>query len=298
MWRASFETCTDSQANMNKRPTLREQIDACRPDSDDLHLPQHAADLAELAEGVRTSAELRTRWEQSQQDDRLIRGAMHDVTIPVGLEQRLLAAVAQASAAPLAAAVAEANDTRPPEQPAVTVAAAERAKDQPSLRTTRRSFPRIAIALCGVAALMLLAISGRQFWKQDSQPVNKNELAARVESWLQTSYDPGMQWQRTSAPLDGFPQDKVLGQIARWSKLRSPEEPNIVAYDLTIGGNQARLLVVSTSQQYPVAALPWTPIGVSGGMTVGAWQKGDVLYVLAVRDDSRLHQFVRPQTIG
>ena len=43
---------------MNQRPTIREQMDACRPDSDDLHLPEHAADLAELQASLREGGEV------------------------------------------------------------------------------------------------------------------------------------------------------------------------------------------------------------------------------------------------
>ena len=78
---------------MNQRPTIREQMDACRPDSDDLHLPEHAADLAELQVGLRESAEVRCELDRIQQSDRIIRSATHDVSLPAGLEAKLLAAV-------------------------------------------------------------------------------------------------------------------------------------------------------------------------------------------------------------
>jgi len=279
--------------SMNQRPTLREQIDACRPDSDDLHLPQHAADLAELAEGVRTSAAVRTQWELSQQDDRLIRGAMHDLAIPAGLEQRLLAAVAAAN--PVAVAIAEATDATPPKEPAAAVASPGRAQDLPAKRPARRIF----VVACGIAVIALLGVTIAQFWRHEPLQISKDQLASRVETWLDATYKPDVQWQsKTTMPQAGVPKNWVRATVERWCTVPGGSESSVIAYELTSGGNRARLLVITTSHEYPVAATPFSQVGgVSGGMTVGAWQRGNVLYIIATRD-GRLADFISQQPIG
>lgn len=289
---------------MNKRPTLREQIDACRPDSDDLHLPEHAADLAELAEGIRNSADVRAQWNRTQHDDRLIRSAMHEVSLPAGLEQRLLAALLSSKPAPLSDAVDRASSDTAPERPAATVSSPEKgqgAARQHSPLPSRRLFAKVAGTFAAAAAVALVTAAGIFFWPQEPQDVTKDQLANQVQDWLQTSYQPGVQWQQANATIQAsFPQNWVQGKIARWGRLPSETEPKVVVYELTSGGNQARLFAITTTRQFPVGSLPYTRLNVSGGMSVGAWQKGDTLYVLAVREgsDSRLDHFLKPRTIG
>jgi hypothetical protein len=69
-----------------------------------------------------------------------------------------------------------------------------------------------------------------------------------------------------------------------------------VAYDLTPPGRQrAILFVIRTQDNYHVGPLAYTKLPVTGGKAVGAWQKGNLLYVLAVveGDGQRLSNFVR-----
>ena len=85
------------------KPTLREQLDAVRPDSEDLH----NIDLQEAARAVEESSEWRDLLSRQQSFDRDVAAAIQDVEVPGGLQSRLLdslAAVREGQAADVAPA--------------------------------------------------------------------------------------------------------------------------------------------------------------------------------------------------
>lgn len=275
---------------MNQRPTLREQIDACRPDSHDPHMPEHAAELAEFAAGLRESGEIRSQWERSQHNDRILRGAMQDVSLPTGLEARLLAAVQSSSVTPLAGVERAVREESTVSENSVVPA-------RPA--TSRRWFLQVAGALGGTAALVLAAVLVFQSGQKVEQPITKDQLAAQVEAWLGT-VDLKALPAATKASQRAFPNEIVLGSVKRAGTF-STDEGEITAYDVELGSNHATLLVIPTSQVYPVGSFPLTNLsGVSGGWQVRAWQSGGSLYVIAVRSnsDARLDHFIRPQAVG
>lgn len=270
---------------MNERPTLREQMDACRPDSDDLHLPEHAADLAELQAGLRESAEVRTQWERSQQDSRTIRSAMQDVSLPAGLEARLLAAVQAARSVPLACVEEVVRDEVPPGDHLATPSPA---------KANRRWFIRVASGL--VAACVLVGVVAFQNWPQKEQQVSKDQLVSQVDEWLRAVDGSTMVAPTRVIP----PPGGVLGRVSGSSSIAT-SHGKIAAYSVTLRGSNATLLVIPTSQQYPVDSMPFTNVtGVSGGRLVGAWQKDGVLYVIAIPSNSGAHldDFVRKPQVG
>jgi len=86
---------------MNARSAL-ERLDAVRPGSDDLSLPEMAGLGDALANDPALAAEHRRR----QSWDRAVIASMHDVPVPAGAKERLLARLS-------AAAVAEPVETKP-----------------------------------------------------------------------------------------------------------------------------------------------------------------------------------------
>ena len=224
---------------MNQRPTIRQQMDACRPDSDDLHLPEHAADLAELQAGLRERSEVRSQWERSQHDGRIIRGAMHDVSLPAGLEARLLAAVQAAQAQPLAG-VKQAVQVETPagDHPVVSTPA----------KSNRRLFIRVTAGL--IAASVLVGVFAFQNWTQKEHQVSKDQLASQVDEWLRT-VDVRTMVKPTKAMR---PPGGVLGTVAGSSSIAS-SQGKVTAYSVSLRGSNATLLVIPTSQQYPVNAM-------------------------------------------
>src|SRR5688572_16217343 len=75
---------------MNANQPFREQIDACRPGSDDLSLPA----LVGLAAAVDRDRGVAEELSRSQRFDRAVSTAMHDLPLPAGLLERLEARLA------------------------------------------------------------------------------------------------------------------------------------------------------------------------------------------------------------
>jgi len=273
---------------MSQRPTIREQIDACRPDSDDLHLPEHAADLAELHGSLRESPEVRGDCERIQRNDRIIRSAMQDVSLPAGLEAKLLAAVQAAQTVPLTGVERAIQEEPSAEDKSVTSIPANI-----PVKGNRRMF--IKVAGGAVAASLLVGVIAYLNWSPNEQPITKDELATQVEQWLRAVDVRAM--AKPTKPT-GLPTG-VLGTVAG-SSVISSSQGKITAYSVKLRGSSATLLMVATTKAYPVGSLPFTKIGVSGGWQVGAWQKGGVLYVIAVpeKSDAHLDQFAPQQPIG
>ena len=276
---------------MNQRPTIREQMDACRPDSDDLHLPDHAADLAALHGSLRDSAEVRGDCERIQRNDRIIRSAMQDVSLPAGLEAKLLAAVQAAQTVPLTGleqAVRAASTTT--ENPVAL----------PPASASRRWFLKVAAGVATTAALAVIGFMALQSFHRTEEPISTDQLASQAEEWLR-SVNPTTMEAISSAPSN-YPSDIVLGKVDRVGTV-SASHGRITAYLVKnpANGAIARLLVIPTTRVYPVGTLPLSNIpGVSGGWQVRAWQRGGVLYVIAVPAESNagLDQFIRQQPIG
>src|SRR5687767_10428691 len=123
---------------MSRFHQYREQIDACRAGSDDLALPA-LADLATAVEGDRALAEEVAR---SQRFDQTVAAAMHDLPVPDGLAERLLAKLSE-----------DGLDASGVEEAASDEAANEKvALASSQSRVTRR------VALAGVLATGLLAL--------------------------------------------------------------------------------------------------------------------------------------------
>jgi hypothetical protein len=86
---------------------LREAMDACRPRSDDLRLP----DLAPLAERLASDSASRRLFDRLQRLDRRISTTALDVSVPAGLAERILARVQIASGNSTAVASNELSTT-------------------------------------------------------------------------------------------------------------------------------------------------------------------------------------------
>ena len=71
--------------NSPHNPTLREQLDAMRPDTDDLRDP----DVQEAARAIVESEEWRSVFNRQQAFDREVSNAMQDVDVPNNLQARL-----------------------------------------------------------------------------------------------------------------------------------------------------------------------------------------------------------------
>ena len=258
---------------MNRIRHLREQIDACRPGSDDLALPA----LAELAAAVEQDRAVAAALARSQRFDQAMAAAMHDVSVPAGLAERLLAACERDKPAP-ASAVAEPAAGR---------------------RHSRRIW---MIAIGSTAAALLAAAAAWQF-ARPARVVSGEELSLAVVHWASDGQLLANQWkQPAQLPAAYRPPKGIKGTVNRWRSLPLAKggfaSQGAAMHFTPPGAPRAMLFVFSSRAKFSLPATPVeipTPSGFPGGKAV-AWQnpKSGLVYVLFVVEDrgQRLEHFL------
>lgn len=255
------------------RQRLRQRMDACRLGSDDLALPE----MAELATALASDAALAEEWESRQRSERLIAAAMQDLSVPPGLADRIL----------VAAGRERSGATEGVEQAVAAVAEPSADVELPAKRRlaiTRRQWSWIG----GVALVLLAAVAVRQVWLIPPTQVTEEQLVASAQSWFSAALEQRSgESEAGTAPLP-FPHSSVALPLRRWQKLPTKEEPSLIAFDLT--GLQMEgsvfLFAAKTNKQYDVKSTPYTELPATGGLEIGAWQRGGILYVLVVDQKS------------
>jgi len=262
---------------MNSNDRLREQIDACRPGSDDLGLPA----LSELADAARRDPAVAAELARSQQLDAQLRSAIRDVPVPAGLAERLLQA-AQHPDEPEANVCLPAN----PERRQWFVR-------RPNL--TRRHW---ILAGCSTALVGLIAFVSSQLL-EPLRTVTQEEIAS--ETLVARAHLSATAWQ----PIAKLPRNiridpAVIGTPHHWQIVRAANSAawsaGITAIDLTpqgAGRAKAFLFVVSSSAKFSVPTRPAAVarLSLSGGYTATAWQRlgSNLLFVLVVEEDRNQH---------
>lgn len=242
---------------MNEKP-LREALEACRPGSDDLSLPE----LADLARAAGESSVWRDALASVRQSDEAISRALQDVDIPAGLEHRLLAAVeAQADADASQTAL---TGTVSPAQPR---------------RVSRRTWLTLASAL---AAGVILAAWGVQQWRRAPVLAPEN-LGFEALAWSQNLTD---EWRETSEARGlNRPLDRQVRYAPRgWQSLDTNHDATAVAYDLTRPRGTAILFVLAPAAIPDDLNTSATRIPSTGGWGAAAWKSGAFVYVLLVEE--------------
>ena len=253
---------------MNRIDTLREQIDAVRPDSDDLSLPG----LAALAQAADTDRAVADELDRSQRFDRTVASALHDVPVPQDLLDRLLAKAAAAAPVP-------------------AVAAEPASLSQPHFRVTRRA----VLALVSLAAAALLAAGIGMYWPRPGRDVSQAELSEAALAWYdQIPVAEGWTAVADQARFRAQIPASVVRTPSRWRQLQTEHGPAVV-YDLAAPGRpRALLFAVRTPDEFAVAPVPFSVVTATRGKAIGAWQSGNMLYVLVIdRDRQRLEDHIR-----
>jgi hypothetical protein len=264
-------------------------LEAFRPGIDTLE----AEEWAPLREALAQDAQLRSRFESVQQGDRLLRTAMHEVPVPTGLAERLLASVAAAEEPPSA--------TEPTVilAPTLATSSANEVKGVPPRRMTRRTWGLIVGGALSVASIGLLAFLSWPRTNPDAGWMSREELAGHVQAWLT---DQGLATaQGWSTGLSGavatnYPVDPAVQvRPSRWKRIANPSGSPLVVYELAMRNGKTALLFVSPSERtVDVPRLPLTRWPLTGSRVAGAWQRSGMLYVLVVDEDGvSLEDFVR-----
>lgn len=248
---------------MTTNPSLRELIDACRPDQHDPQRAELAADLAPLARELENNADAAAALKRSERFDRNVRSALDDVPLPAGFADRLLAKCEAAVVTP-----------------------AQTTPEGPVRQTSPR---RLFLAQLSIAAsLLILALAAypaaKYVW-QARQPVTADELAQTAVTWFDDC-GPGAKWTPVDpAILAQYPLDPAL----RFRPLVYRRvNPTTVAYNLSHGGKRALVFVHLPSRPHPsLNKYPYGVLPASGGISLGGWQRGEVVYVIGVTGSDR-----------
>jgi hypothetical protein len=259
---------------------LREQLDACRPGSGDLALPE----LAELAAAVKQDRAVTAELDRSQRFDAAAKAALDDLPVPTGLLGRLLAAI-------------EANRPTPALPPAI-----------PSSKS-RWSSRRLLLAAGTAAVMLFVAITALWFVPRRPQIVANDEIGLAIADWWAADQGtPAAAWHQGNPSsarfaLPGAMSVKVSDRWRSFTATRPDWSGNAVAMHLNPPGEKrAMLFVVQSSARFQVPSTP-TAVTLSGfsGRRVKAmaWQipQTKMLYILVVEDGQRLEQFLKPRII-
>lgn len=259
---------------MSQSDKLREQIDACRAGSDDLALPE----LGELAQAAENDRAVAAELARSHEFDRAIMSAMHDVSVPAGLLDRLLAAT---TVTPASATTGAADNAVAP------------TKNQ---NITRRNW---LVAGSSLALVALVAWSASYVWLRPRPVVSQDELSVAVSGWLN---DLPETWN-TEVPVK-YQDPALLRKPLSWQTFRAPDGTGRTAWISAINltpptGPRAVLFVIPTRAQYRVPSGPDTTmrLSLSRGYTGTAWQRKSTnyLFVLVVESSGgqQLDQYLR-----
>ncbi|MCG8587108.1 MAG: hypothetical protein MI757_20580 [Pirellulales bacterium] len=248
-------------------------IEVLRTGHDDFADP----DLAHVAQAVQDDPSLAERLSRIERSDEQLAAAFHDVDVPAGLEDRLLAGLATNAESPTSADGHDALPSVERRAPSNRVVWAAVATVAASIVVAAWVIPRDAeVDLTKRDALLDQAIA---FFNNDTTTGGTAMADQLPPSNLAISDDVRHTDGATWRPIDDF-----LGTPA-------------VAYDL-VGprGEQATLYVTERRlQALEMVTLPSTKPDLStGGISATCWQNDDLLYVLVVAGEREQYgTFVR-----
>jgi hypothetical protein len=249
---------------------IREAIDACRPGSDDLAAPE----MQDVARQIDADPAARSLLEQTQREDKVIAQAFQQVGIPVGLEQRLLAALLAAE--PIDD-VARADVATAPVEEGVEAA-------PPGPRVWRRVF------IGAVAASLMLAV-GLAVWNRQP-PLGASRLAPLVLQWIKDveQFEEG-RWQ--AFQREDFPQLRWVPQ--RWASLPTELDEKAVVFDFPLrDGRRLLLFQFRSSRPVTLPPVPFQSLPATGRWSLGAWEENGVVFVAVSSDPQLLKNAFRP----
>jgi hypothetical protein len=272
---------------MNRQETT-EAMEGYRHDLDIVQ----QAESRQLADALRQDPLLRERYERIRGWDQVLGKALDSCAVPDGLCVRLLGALEQAEpVAPLS----EEMDTGA--QPCSTLKhVQDDAKRSPLLDrpvvSRRNGFRRglwLAASL-SAAALIFVSLWLNPFVSQTPQLTA--DFADEIIDWTQMVSRSGWNTDFSAPELRDTPFDpRVQARPHRWTWIETRYHARTVVYDLTLHRNEpAYLFCFVSSQSSLPSSPPVVPFSTTGGFSIGAWQQGDWVFVLAVRGSERRYR--------
>lgn len=266
---------------------IQQAIDACRPGCDDLQSPE----MDFLAEAVRSDPEARRQYERSQQFDAAVSWAFRDVPVPADLGERLRAVLEASS---------DQSPTASPELPSPPSAARDAREDlKPPRRwprgIRRRTWTVMAGSLAAAAALVGFLLVAQPFGA--AEPVADERLPGEIQVWTDAVVRQGWNDNLQAAELGEHPLDPaVRGMPRRWCQIATDYDARTMVYDLAPPGSDPAVVFCMRSKARTSAlpnSPPWNALSATGGMTLGVWRRGEMVYVLVVQGGpQRYREFI------
>lgn len=258
---------------------LRELLEACRTDSADQGLSE--VEALELREQLLDDPQLQTELARLQRWDMAISSSIEDIPVPMGLAQRLQAAVALEMASPT---VPDAPDYGA----ATEVATVSPAKLAEPMHPSRR---RWLLAVVSTAAVVFIALGLGNYLRRPLT-VDVAALDAEVRELTAKLADVAWEQDKATLPMDAFPNDvRVAPQ--RWASVSTSLDRKAVVFDLVrVGAPQA--VVIAMRAKVASNDLPsrpqLSPDSSTAGQCVGSWQQGQYVYSLVVSGNRARYQ--------
>ncbi len=261
-------------------------IEGCHPGQ----LEAGNSDDVAMHEQVQADAVLQLQLEKSQVLDQHLADVFTDVPVQAGLQEQLHQAIDSAVA--IQAMVP--NECFQSEQRESTGEPVANQASKPSVGGQ-------VLRWGALAATLLIAVSiWRQFGPAD--PLSADLLVAQASSWTGQvlaagrTWNPGVENVPRTYPMDTH----VMPPVQRWTRLKTSIDPRAVVYDLSsTKAGKLLLFVVRSGESYQLPQVALQELAGSGPLTVGAWQHGDLLYVMVGRRNGPpLQQHIRQRLLG
>jgi hypothetical protein len=269
-------------SDASNKTKLLTAIEACRPGSDDVALPE----MSQLADAMSSDPEIVDRYERTQSSDAALAAAFREVELPTGLEDRLRAALE--SQGEIASEDQAKSDHDTPSS------SKSLAPQQPSRRWMLAG---------GLAACALMAAGIGLTLTDWSSPAGREELAsAAVDLHQQLTPDD---WRfDTPAPTDRPAFDRLQRDVIAggWAPVDVAGDSRGIAYRFTHRrGATATLFVFRPGAIDPNLPLapPLDPARPTSRVTAGVWTNGTLVYALVVDGGIQQYQsFIRSNSVA
>jgi hypothetical protein len=283
---------------------ILEAMECCRPGGEDVFAPE----MAHLAQAIDADPALRAQYEEIQKSDAHLGRVFRDVTVPDGLEDRVLASLAGHEGTTDGVAdheVAGSENGTPGGEEAEFPKRPDDAVPQPAHSGRKRHAGRRwwYAAAVGAAAVVLVAVTFTTITRMsgDSE-IPWEDFRQLVESSVSAAIDEN-DWNGDWAAVRDrpFPSDDFEINPIGWrhAPLGSFDD-RATAYLLSDRENSEIVLLVSrprTKVARVTEVCPSNSLPTSGNQSIGAWMSGGYLCVLVVRGrgHGRRYQSTIPQ---
>lgn len=267
----------------------REALEACRPGHEDLNEPE----MQSLRERLDDDPHSRAVFGRSQTFDANVGRAFHDVPVPETLQDRLLTAVTQASA--------ESSETLPDEMPEKVELPQTLPELTPHSASRWSRWQRLATGLTAAAAVLAAALLLNHFLLKSVEPQPNGAFRTEVVAWLEAVAEGPWEADFRAEQLQAHPMDGAIRALpSGWRPFATKYDAHCVVYNLSGRSATPALLfcMQCPSAQSSMSSLPQrTPFSTTGGVAIGMWRRGDLVYVLAVQGGGRQYRSLLERTI-